>query len=975
MLINFLVDAWQRLTGKVGLGHRDRVDAQPFLEKGYELWSAGDVRAAMLVYQDALEHDPQNVELLTNLGVCLASLGDDGRASELFERAYMLDDTYLPGVLNHARLFVDQRKSVEAMPFLRHVWCCNPAIGTLDGIYSALCLNLGDAEGAVYFQRKGWLADFDVLRSANGNLFKSTYADIDEKRLSAEHVFWAETQRELDIVAQKAISKKVDEGARRIRIGYWSPDLRNHSVRYFFRPLIENHDKANYEIFVYHDNHAEDSQTELMRQASEHFYNVYILNDQELYDLMSSHQLDVLVELAGHTSANRLPMLQYRMAALQVTGLGYPPTTGLASVDLKVLDKYVVTPDAASYYAEEPMVLPNSFWCFDPMEEARIEPVPPVERKGYVTYACVGNLAKINMRMVACWRQILEGVDSARLMLRSISFEDPAAFDAVRRLLSAGGVPLERVDLLLPAGGKDFFQSYAEVDVILDTYPFNGGTTTCFATYMGVPVVSLYGESLTSRMGLSILSNLDVAHLAADSEAAYVERAIAVGGDVGFLRDFRATARARFQACSLGNGQMYARDFETACKEALIRREGRGQPYQHKVAPLPEEEVIRRAYRVMAFGNSDAAQRILKYCFRYYPDSAQAHLLGAQITAVKGGVSGAIDAINGIVGGFGKRDRIAALISLTHWSLQLSRLDDARLYSAQLHDLEIDDDFDRMQQKLFDIALRHDVPLIESASVCNGLEVVSVAVLIPLNDIGRFEEIRTGMMARCDLPAGWQLRFVRCSEVSRHQAYAEALTWGDDVLLIIQPTVEIYAADFFQQIWSALQTSDVVGFAGALRWVQLDWRQDDFRYKVAGFSVTTDHLDYAHEIKFLGRDRARVVEGVAVLDGSMLAIKPKSVQHVAFDDELLGAECLLEEEWAFRVGKQGGRLVVHRSLGVILLPQQASDAKLRGPARMHWLEKYHVDPFLPQAEDDMFVSVMVPDAFQACGVMREVACE
>lgn len=975
MLVNFLADAWRRLTGKAASGRRERFDAQPVLEKGYELWSAGDVRAAMLVYQDALEHDPRNVEFLTNLGVCLASIGDEAGASELFERAYTLDDSYLPGVLNHARLLVDKRKSVEAMPFLRHVWCCNPSIGTLNAIYSTLCLNLGDADGAVYFQRKGWLADFDVLRSANGNLFKSTYADIDEKRLAAEHVFWAETQRDLGILEGDFAPEDVPVASRRVRVGYWSPDLRNHSVRYFFRPLVENHDKSNYEVFVYHDNHAEDNQTDLIRRASEHFYNVYSLNDQELYDLIRSHRLDVLVELAGHTSANRLPMLQNRMATLQVTGLGYPPTTGLASIDLKVLDRYVVTPDFASYYAEEPMVLPHSFWCFDPMEEALIEPVPPVERNGYVTYACVGNLAKINMRMVACWRQILEGVDSARLVLRSISFEDSAAFDAVKRLLSAGGVPLDRVDLLLPAGGKDFFQSYADVDVILDTYPFNGGTTTCFGTYMGVPVVSLYGESLTSRMGLSILSNLGVPHLAVDSEVDYVERAISVGRDVAFLRDFRATVRGRFQSCSLGSGHMYARDFEAACKEALTRCESQRLSYQHQVVPLPEDEVIRRAYRVLASGNLDAAQRVLGYCFRYYPNSAQTHLLGAQIKVVQGEVNGAIDAIKGIFGGFGQRDRVAALISLTHWSLQLSKLDDARSYSTQLHGIEINDDFDRMQGKLFDIAFSQDAQLDEGALEGRGLDVVSVAVLIPSNDIDRFEEIRVGMMTRCDLPAGWSLRFVRCSEGSRHRTYAEALNWCDDVLLILQPNVEIYAADFLQQVWSALKVADVVGFAGALRWTQLDWRQDDFRYKVGGFSVTTKHFDYAHEIKFLGRDRVRLVKGVAVLDGSMLAIKPKSVRNVAFDDELLGAECLLEEEWTFRVAGQGGRLAVHRSLGVILLPQQSSDAKLRGPARMHWLEKYHVDPFVPQTEDDMYVSVLVSDAVQACNIMRAFACD
>lgn len=970
MVIDFLVSTLRRMLGKASEVPTQKSAALDCLNKAYELWAKGDARAAALVYQDALELDPYNVEVMSNLGVCLASLGDEARAEELFERAYLIDDNYLPGVLNHARLFVDHRKSAEAMPFFRHVWCCEPNFASLYTIYSALCLNVGDARGAVHFQKKGWLAEFDLLRSANGYLFKLTYAESDEKYVASEHAFWGETQRSLDILGCDINSIPGVEG-RRIRIGYWSPDLRNHSVRYFFRPLLEGHDKSKFETFVYHDNHAEDAQTDLIKQSSEHYENVYQLNDQDLYNLISSHDLDVLVELAGHTSANRLPLLNHRMARIQVTALGYPPTTGITSVDFKLLDKYVHTPEAAAYYVEEPMVLPQSFWCFDPMEEAPVALTPPLERNGYVTYACIGNLAKINARIMECWRQILDGAKTARLVLRSISFEDVACFDLIRGQLREAGVPLDRVDLLPPAGGKEFFNSYSEVDVVLDTFPFNGGTTTCFSTYMGVPVVSLYGNSLTSRMGLSVLSNLGIEHLAVDNDSDYVKRALALSQNVGFLKDFRGSTRAKYRACSLGNGKMFAADFENACKQKLAALSDDKVPYQHQVEPLPENDVIRRAYSVMSAGNIDASRRILKYCLKHYPRGAKGILLRAHLVAADQGLASACDVVSAEIDGWHSAERIPALISLIHWSLQLNRVEDARRYVQSLNDIEIEDDFDRMQAKLFQVALLQEGRLPGTSDTEILKCEVRLVVIIPSDDVDRFEVMRANIKERCEFPSGWHVRIDRCSETFRHRAYENIMRDDIDMLLILQKNVDVCAPDLFEKLWVTLQNHDVVGFAGAKKWRQLNWRRDSMLIKAAGFSVTTD---VKSEVKVLGPCSGALVGECEVLDGSLLAVNAKTIRNVPFDEELLGSEYLLEEDWVYALKQLGARLVVHRALGINLLPHMVSDPALRAPARMHWLDKYQKDPFAVQVEDDMYASVLVSDPRRAYEVLTDFTC-
>lgn len=945
------------------------------LDEAEQLMALGDKRAAIEIFRAHLKSDPCNFAVLNNLGACLADTGNLAEAESSFELAYSLDDSYIPAVVNHAKMLIDRQKSIEGMRSLRQAKICEPDFSHVDAVYAGLSLVMGDAAKATQFQLKAWLANFDNLRMANCYLFYSSYADQDEGKLAAEHRFWAETVHPIALVSGPYLAKSTESespempsATKKIRIGYWSPDFRSHSVRYFFRPLLEGHDVNKFEVFLYHDFLTVDAQTELMRAATPNFYQVYDLTDADLHALVLSHTLDIFVELAGHSSHNRLPLLQHRFATAQITALGYPPTTGLHTIDAKLLDRHVVTPDSSRYYSESPLVMPSSFWCFDPMEEAPITPEPPVTRNGYITFACVGNIAKINSKMLRCWKEILDRVDKSRLLIRAINFNDTAAEDFMCARLEGAGISISRVDLRKPEGGAAYFGSYNDIDIILDTFPFNGGTTTCFATYMGVPVVSLSGASLVSRMGLSILSNLSAPDLVASSEEAYVERAVILAQDVAYLRQFRKEVRARFQQSCLGNGKLFAQEFETVCIDLIDRKKSNTWDYQHAIDLLPVEEIVRRAYAVLNHGQADAAHRILMHCLEHYPDSGGAHLLVAQQWTGANRFKEASDYLVERLDKFTSTEKLAALIYLTRLYLLLVQQDNAMQTIARLTSIDLADPFDQLQVHLYGACCTSHVAPAAAVRPRDGAA-KRIKIVIPCDSPDHFDEMQRQIEVRCVCPDGWVVAYQRCDESSRISAYRSALHSKDaDILLFVQKNIEIHNPRFFSEVDEALKDCDVLGVAGATRWQRMDWRFDDFIRKAAGYFVESSEQPGYVELQWQGGYRSRTAPNMVVLDGSLLAFEPDRMQEVNFDEELLGADLLLEEDWSHTARQTGKRLTVHRNLGVLIHQPAKSDTRDRAAGRMQIMEKYQFDVFATTKNDTMFVSAPIASASEAVRV-------
>jgi predicted O-linked N-acetylglucosamine transferase (SPINDLY family) len=278
---------------------------------------------------------------------CYTNLGNKPMAKRQVEAAYALDDNFVPAIFHYAKQQVDSGAVEEALRLFALIKDHPFIKDSVDSSLSELCMRRGNAALAREYQLRSWMANFDNLRHANGYLFRLTYSCTDELEIAQEHQFWGETLIPYSGVPRGAYQAALARALKiknpavpvktdKIRIGYWGGDFKEHSVRYFSRPLIEAHNKEKFEIIIYDDNILEgvpDEHAKAFRKATPFFMVTAAMDDDALAALIESHRLDILVDIQGHTSANRLHLLQHRFAPLQITALAYPPTTGLSTID------------------------------------------------------------------------------------------------------------------------------------------------------------------------------------------------------------------------------------------------------------------------------------------------------------------------------------------------------------------------------------------------------------------------------------------------------------------------------------------------------------------------------------------------------------------------------------------------------------------------------------------------------------------
>lgn len=957
------------------------------LQRVEDIKLGGDFRTAVKEYRKHLERYPYDLDALNNFGCCLGDIGDNVAAGVQFELAFSLDETYQPALINYARHLQSAQRSDDCLTYLRQAKIFSPNDPSIHAVRAGVALSQGDPEMARHYGLKAWLGLFDNLRAVNCFLFYSSYVDLDEALLAAEHRFWAETLLPLPSPTETISTSINDEEqknaslinlpakGKRIRIGYWSPDFRNHSVRFFALPLFENHDREVFEVILYNDAPHHDAQTDAIKACCDQFIKVNEIPDGQLVELIRSHQLDILVELAGQSGANRINLLQARMATHQLTGLGYPPTTGLSSIDGKLLDRHIVDADSSRFYTETPFVLDGSFWCFDPKEQPDICADPPAIKNGYITFACVGNIAKISQRILDCWVKILERVPDSRLLIRSISFNDKMAVQFVTDRFQRSGMDLTRVNFVGPAGGAEFFASYNEVDIILDTYPFNGGTTTCFATYMGVPVLSMAGQSLLSRMGKSILSNLGLSDWVVANTEEYIEKAVLHARDIQFLSRFRSEARNLYAASALGNGKLFARDFEKHCFELMKQTE---KPPRHRVAALPAEEIVSRIFAVLRYGQFEAAQRIIDHCLREYPNCGAAHVLDTYKLTKQGKFVEAIEYLEARLASFSPPDKFTALLNITRFNILANRPSAAAFAIGQMAACMSESSKDILYLKMLNGYLEtinssgHSQ---QRAAIKPAFLNRSFLVLIVCDDELEYAEIQKRMQATCANIDGIVVRYKQCSEQNRWMSYQESLQdESHDFVLIVQKNVSTCNPNFFTDIAAALEAHDIISVGGAKVWDRLDWRLSPAENKAISFLIPSGEVSGFCEISYSGNTLATLVSHMAVLDGNFLAVKTtgfRSLEKSSLFDSMLEGGGLLQEEYfthaAFNAGLSLG---VHQNLGVILDWRVPMEHDNIADARGHITQKMSFDAFMEDGEDEVVFSMPLASAEQGMQILE-----
>lgn len=956
-------------------------DTETLLRDAVKLANDRRLRESVEAWKAYVEHRPHDVDALNNLGAALATVGQEAESIRYFDLAYSLDDSHLPSIANYANVLKSRNRSAEALDLLVKARIQAPGLAGIRANYASLLFSLGEAEAAIEHTLHAWLGDFDSPRAVDLYLFTATYVEQDEVRLAAEHKFWANTllPRPHEIGPPRPVQLQMPElpRNRKLRIGYWSPDLREHSVRYFFRPLLEGHDRSRHEIYLYHDHYSEDDQTALIKAHADHFFDVAPLSDEQLAELLRSHQLDVLVELAGHTSANRLDMLRYRFATLQVTGLGYPPTTGLASIDAKLLDRHLLDPDMPALYSEAPAILPQSFWCFDPKADIPPPAAPPVLSRGYVTFGCFGNIGKVSSETMRCWGEVLARVPGSRLVIRSVNFGDPLRQSTFAQSLGRAGIPEDRVDLLPPTLPRDLFAAYDDIDIVLDTYPFNGGTTTCFATYSGVPVVSRKGRALGSRMGESIMKNLGADAWIVDSAQAYVEQAVRGAQDIEELSRFRREARQRFADSALGNGQMFARDVEAFYRDWL--ETPRKSAVAQSCYVLPAGELVRRALITLRYGQFAVARRIVDYCLELHPRCGAAHILWTERLTSQGRFGEAARYLRERSDEFSEEaDQIKALVNEARFLMLEGHADAAQEAIGTLygyHDIDHSQACQRHLLKCAGRVLGGDLPDAEWKNSATGrtgnLRRIAVCVVTEDNDV--FERL-SARLRELDPVPGAQVRILPCASSAKSRIYQQIVQEGEaDLLVCVHANVDFWRNDFWSQLGLALEQCDIVGCHGARRWDRLDWRTCAQADKSGGYLIPSGERDGFWEVSALSRDVAGVATGLQVVDGCFLAVDLRALARAGdleFIGELEEAGPLLEEYFCYCAAQAGLRVGSSARLGVSVDWRVPLDDRYLGPARLFIAEALKLDPWAFPDEANTLWSVSLPSARQAAAALH-----
>ncbi len=401
------------------------------------------------------------------------------------------------------------------------------------------------------------------LTSAQDNLLMFQHYDEQStaESLAEAHRNWGKN------CTQNAIYRRftnIPDPARRLRVGYVSADFREHSCAYYLAPLLQHHDASAVEIFCYDNTPAHDAMTTQLQSFGAQWRRIFDCDDAQVIDIITHDAIDILIDCSGHTEGNRLGVFAQKPAPLQCTYLGYPNTTGLSVIDYRLTDGIADPNGAEKFYTEAVARLPECFLCYAPNGTAPDVAVdPPCLKNNFVTLGSFNNLMKIGPQLVALWARILRAMPTVRLVLKNKSFSDA---DTVARYVAQFALLDIACDRLTLSGwepGRDaHLRCYTTIDLALDTFPFNGATTTCEAAWMGVPTVTLCGDRHQSRVGASLLTPLGLTSCIAHAPDAYVAAVQRLAQNVPQLSHWRKKLREEMRSSALCNAPQFAKNLE-----------------------------------------------------------------------------------------------------------------------------------------------------------------------------------------------------------------------------------------------------------------------------------------------------------------------------------------------------------------------------------------------------------------------------
>lgn len=535
--------------------------AEALYNVGNALKERRDLDDAITAFDQAIKIRPGYFQAHNNLGETYRDQRKPVQAIACFERVLALQPTHAGACNNLALAFADQGKLDEAVTACRRAIALNPQFARAFNNLGNLLKDQGLLDEALAGYRRAILLEPSNPQFASNLIyFLEFHPAFDARSIAVEQQQW-NTRHSQPLAAH--VTPHESRVNRRLRIGYVSPDFYDHAQSFFTVPLLANHDHQEVEIFCYSSVKRPDAITQQIASYADHWRDVHLLDDAAVDRLIRADGIDVLVDFTMHMAGNRLGVFARKPAPVQVTWLAYPASTGLTAIDYRLSDPYLDPPEIdESLYSEKTIRLPDSFWCYDPLSgrEIPVNTLPAAE-PGVVTFGCLNNFCKINIGVLNAWAQVMREVHNSRLLLLApIGSHRQHALD----LLQHQGIDSSRIEFVPHQSRADYLKTYHRIDLGLDTFPYNGHTTSLDSLWMGVPVVTLVGNRPVSRAGWCQLSNLGLTQLAGDTPEQFVSIAVSLAKDLTRLSTLRSTLRERIEKSPLMDGKRFARNVEVA---------------------------------------------------------------------------------------------------------------------------------------------------------------------------------------------------------------------------------------------------------------------------------------------------------------------------------------------------------------------------------------------------------------------------
>lgn len=531
---------------------------------GFTYQKLGKFDLAIEFSKKALDINSSLLSAWDTLGISYSSIKNKEKAIESFLGALKINPNYLNSLNNLAVLYTETGDFDLAIQYFQKIIKINSS-NSVVFLNLAKCQNsIRKFDEALNSYKKAIDLDRNNYTAISYYLLSINYSDkLDKSFIFQEHLkFGNNFSFNLfnNPVETKLYKKK-------IRIGFVSGDFRKHSVMQFFIPILKNFNKNQFEIFCFSNSPIKDDYTELVKSNS-CFIEIFNKNDEEVIKIINKNEINILVDLAGHTKDNRMSIFAKKPCSVQISWIGYPNTTGLKAIKYRIVDKFT-DPDGSDALCTEKLIrLNNFFMIYDPPKEYEIFE-PPVFKNNYITFGCFNNLNKLNQKTLQIWATLLKKNKNNKLLLKSFEFKDQNMIDSVRDELVNLGLEKQQIIFYERLDLDSHYNLYNKIDITLDPITYNGTTTSMEALWMGAPLVALEGDTHRSRVSHSILMNIKCPELSAKSEFEYIQKNFELMDNIEKIKTYKQTLRKKIKNSPIMDYKNFLNELENVFIELL----------------------------------------------------------------------------------------------------------------------------------------------------------------------------------------------------------------------------------------------------------------------------------------------------------------------------------------------------------------------------------------------------------------------